>query len=118
MNTNAKFIVFEGIDGAGKTTQIQLLSAALEQRGIKCNVSAEPTKLPIGVKIREKLSGKVPSTPIEMAELFAADRAMHNTHPECGIGKLLSDGITAISDRYYYSSMAYQGKDIGLPKVH
>ena len=117
MNTNAKFIVFEGIDGAGKTTQIQLLAAALEARGIKCNISAEPTKLPIGVKIREKLSGKVPSTPIEMAELFAADRAMHNTHPECGISKLLSDGVTAISDRYYYSSMAYQGKDIGLPKV-
>ena len=117
MNTNAKFIVFEGIDGAGKTTQIQLLASALEKRGIKCNVSAEPTKLPIGVKIREKLSGKVESTPIEMAELFAADRAMHNTHPECGINKLLADGITAISDRYYYSSMAYQGAYIGLDKV-
>ena len=83
MNTTAKFIVFEGIDGAGKTTQIQLLASALEKRGIKCNVSAEPTGLPIGVKIRKKLSGKVESTPIEMAELFAADRAMHNTHPEC-----------------------------------
>ena len=117
MNTTAKFIVFEGIDGAGKTTQIQLLASALETRGIKCNVSAEPTGLPIGVKIREKLSGRVESTPIEMAELFAADRAMHNTHPECGINKLLSDGITAISDRYYYSSMAYQGAYIGLDKV-
>ena len=117
MNTTAKFIVFEGIDGAGKTTQIQLLAAALEERGIKTNISAEPTKLPIGVKIRKKLSGRVESTPIEMAELFAADRAMHNTHPECGINKLLSDGITAISDRYYYSSMAYQGAYIGLRKV-
>lgn len=117
MNTTAKFIVFEGIDGAGKTTQIQLLAAALEERGIKTNISAEPTKLPIGVKIREKLSGRVESTPIEMAELFAADRAMHNTHPECGINKFLSDGITAISDRYYYSSMAYQGAYIGLQKV-
>ena len=115
--TNAKFIVFEGIDGAGKTTQIQLLANALEERGIKCNVSAEPTKLPIGVEIRKRLSGAIPTTPIEMAELFAADRAMHNTHPECGINKLLSDGITAISDRYYYSSMAYQGADIGLDKV-
>ena len=115
--TNAKFIVFEGIDGAGKTTQIQLLASALEERGIKCNVSAEPTKLPIGVEIRKRLSGAIPTTPIEMAELFATDRAMHNTHPECGINKLLSDGITAISDRYYYSSMAYQGADIGLDKV-
>ena len=115
--TNAKFIVFEGIDGAGKTTQIQLLANALEERGIKCNVSAEPTKLPIGVEIRKRLSGAIPTTPIEMAELFAADRAMHNTHPECGINKLLSGGITAISDRYYYSSMAYQGADIGLDKV-
>ena len=115
--TNSKFIVFEGIDGAGKTTQIQLLASALEERGIKCNVSAEPTKLPIGVEIRKRLSGAIPTTPIEMAELFAKDRAMHNTHAECGINKLLSDGITAISDRYYYSSMAYQGADIGLPKV-
>ena len=115
--TNAKFIVFEGIDGAGKTTQIQLLASALEERGIKCNVSAEPTKLPIGVEIRKRLSGAIPTTPIEMAELFASDRAMHNTHSECGINKLLSDGITAISDRYYYSSMAYQGADIGLDKV-
>ncbi len=113
----AKFIVFEGIDGAGKTTQIQLLAAALRERGIECNISAEPTGLPIGKQIREKLSGRVPSTPIEMAELFAADRAMHNTHPECGINKLLADGITAISDRYYYSSMAYQGADIGLETV-
>lgn len=115
--TNAKFIVFEGIDGAGKTTQIQLLAKALEERGIPCNISAEPTKLPIGVEIRKRLSGAIPTTPIEMAELFAADRAMHNTHSECGINKLLSDGITAISDRYYYSSMAYQGADIGLDKV-
>lgn len=114
---NAKFIVFEGIDGAGKTTQIKLLENSLAERGIKCNISAEPTKLPIGVKIRRCLSGEIPATPIEMAEFFASDRAMHNTHPECGINKLLSDGITAISDRYYYSSMAYQGADIGFDKV-
>lgn len=115
--TNSKFIVFEGIDGAGKTTQIQLLAKALEEKGIKCDVSAEPTKFPIGVEIRRRLSGEIPTTPIEMAELFAVDRAMHNTHAEAGINKLLSDGITVISDRYYYSSMAYQGADIGLAKV-
>lgn len=115
--TDAKFIVFEGIDGAGKTTQIQLLAKALRERGIECDISAEPTKLPLGVKIRRCLSGELSSTPIQMAELFAADRAMHNTHPQCGINKLLNDGITAISDRYYYSSMAYQGADIGFDKV-
>ncbi len=113
----SKFIVFEGIDGAGKTTQIELLCAALEKRGLKCKITAEPTDLPSGREIREALSGKTKKTPIEMAEMFALDRAIHNTHPEEGINRALADGITVVSDRYYYSSLAYQGAALGYETV-
>ena len=113
----SKFIVFEGIDGAGKTTQIELLCSALEKKGLRCKITAEPTDLPSGREIREALSGKTKKTPIEMAEMFARDRAIHNTHPEEGINRALSEGITVISDRYYYSSLAYQGAALGYETV-
>jgi dTMP kinase len=114
---NQKFIVFEGIDGAGKTTQIELLCAALEKRGLRCKITAEPTDMPSGKEIRAALSGKTQKTALEMAEMFACDRAIHNTHPEEGINRALADGITVISDRYYYSSLAYQGAALGYDTV-
>jgi dTMP kinase len=117
MINNSKFIVFEGIDGAGKSTQINLLSAALAKRGISCDVSTEPTKLPSGKLLRRALSGEIPTTPMQMAEMFATDRVNHNTDAECGIEKLLADGVTVISDRYYYSSLAYQGAELGFDVV-
>lgn len=117
MTNNAKFIVFEGIDGSGKSTQIKLLSEKLEARGIKTGLSAEPTAYPSGRHIRDVLAGKIKVTDDELAVLFASDRANHNTNPDRGINCLLESGITAISDRYYYSSMAYQGVQIGLERV-
>jgi len=113
MNNTPKFIVFEGIDGAGKTTQIRLLCKALENKGIPCITTLEPTTLPTGKELRRALSGELKKTPIEMAEMFSADREAHNTHPEEGIERMLSDGYTVISDRYYYSSLAYQGSVLG-----
>lgn len=117
MNHSPKFIVFEGIDGAGKTTQINLLAKALSERGIVSNVSAEPTAMPSGKLLRRALSGDIPATAMQMAEMFARDRVNHNTDSEQGIGKLLGDGITVISDRYYYSSLAYQGAELGFDTV-
>lgn len=117
MNNQPKFIVFEGIDGAGKTTQINLLRHALEDRGIACATSAEPTDLPSGREIRAALGGKIAKTPFEMAEMFALDREMHNTDPEIGIDAMMKDGYTVISDRYYYSSLAYQGSVLGYETV-
>lgn len=114
---NAKFIVFEGIDGSGKSTQIKLLAEKLAERGIKTQTSAEPTKYPTGLAIREVLSGRVVVSDDELAVMFATDRANHNKNPDGGIDSLLDAGITAISDRYYYSSLAYQGVQIGLPRV-
>lgn len=112
-----KFIVFEGIDGAGKTTQIDLLQKALEERGILCKTTAEPTSLPSGKEIRAALSGKIEKKPVEMAEMFARDRELHNTDPDIGIEGMLSHGFTVISDRYYYSSLAYQGATLGYETV-
>lgn len=116
-NMKPKFIVFEGIDGAGKSTQIALLRASLAERGISCAVTVEPTDLPSGRELRRALSGSLPKTPIEMAEMFAADRVAHNKDSETGIDKMLSDGLTVISDRYYYSSLAYQGATLGYETV-
>ena len=113
----AKFIVFEGIDGAGKTTQIKYLQAALSNMGIPVSVSAEPTGSMTGTAIRKALSGEISRTQEQLAELFALDRIKHNTDKSSGIIKTLSDGVSVISDRYYYSSMAYQGAEIGIDKV-
>lgn len=117
MNKRPKFIVFEGIDGAGKTTQINLLRNSLEKHGIACKITAEPTDMPSGREIRAALGGKISRTPLEMAEMFATDRALHNTDPESGIGGMMSEGYTVISDRYYYSSLAYQGSVLGYDTV-
>ncbi|MBE6584243.1 MAG: dTMP kinase [Ruminococcaceae bacterium] len=117
MINKSKFIVFEGIDGAGKTTQINLLAAALSKHNIACSVTAEPTTLPSGKLLRQALAGEIPTTAMEMAEMFARDRVNHNVDKEQGIEKQLSDGITVISDRYYYSSLAYQGAELGFDAV-
>lgn len=117
MNNKAKFIVFEGIDGAGKTTQINLLKNALEERGIPCMTTAEPTDLPSGREIRDALAGRTEKTAREMAEMFSVDRAIHNSHPEAGINPALEKGTSVISDRYYYSSLAYQGAALGYETV-
>lgn len=105
----AKFIVFEGLDGSGKSTQIRLLEQRLVQQGHRVAVTAEPTASATGGLVRDALCAFTPRTGAEIAALFAADRVAHNTNPVWGIGKMLAEGRTVICDRYYYSSMAYQG---------
>lgn len=106
-----RFIVFEGIDGAGKTTQIGLLAAALRQAGRQVCVTAEPTNSVTGGLLRDALSGVSHRTACEMASLFVLDRIFHNVNPITGIAKMLSEGTDVICDRYYYSSLAYQGSE-------
>jgi len=103
------FIVFEGIDGAGKTTQINLLADKLRAAGLDPYITAEPTGMETGRAIRRVLSGAVPKTPTQVAAMFVQDRIDHNVDPEQGIEVLLAQGKAIICDRYYYSSLAYQG---------
>ena len=102
---NGKFIVFEGIDGAGKSTQIALLKKALLKMGYTVHQTAEPTELDTGKMLRAALSGKQERTACEMATLFTLDRIAHNKE----IGAAVEKGEIVICDRYYYSSLAYQG---------
>lgn len=105
-----RFIVLEGIDGAGKTTQATLLESHLIALGRQVHRTAEPTGFATGVALRHALSGTVKKTECEMAAMFVLDRIAHNTHPTEGLKALLSQGIDIICDRYYYSTLAYQGQ--------
>lgn len=114
-----KFIVLEGIDGSGTTTQSELLVAALRQDGIKASRTREPSDGPVGLLIRQVLTGKivlprVANEPADvasrsswstMALLFAADRMDHVGRE---IEPALARGEWVISDRYVGSSLAYQ----------
>lgn len=107
-NTKGRFIVFEGIDGAGKTTQIERLAARLRAEGRKVTVTAEPTVSVSGGLLRDALGGLQKRTACEMAAMFVLDRVFHNVNPD-GICAMIDAGYDVICDRYYYSSMAYQG---------
>lgn len=107
--SRGKFIVFEGIDGAGKSTQLRRLAEYLEGKGRRVYLTAEPTASVSGGLLRDALSGVVSRTECEMAVLFVLDRVFHNVNPVNGIQKMLSDGVDVLCDRYYYSSLAYQG---------
>ena len=109
-----KFIVFEGLDGTGKTTQIRLLAEHLRRGGETVFTDAEPSPLPTGRFLRQMLSGEFPSSPWANAALFFADRVNQNLDPENGIIKHLQNGDTVILDRYYYSTFAYQGHETDM----
>ncbi len=106
-----RFIVFEGIDGAGKSTQISLLREKLIKEGRKVFLTAEPTESVTGGILRDALSGNYKRSSTELAAMFLSDRVFHNVNPKCGIKQALQKGFDVISDRYYYSSFAYQGLD-------
>lgn len=112
-----KFYVFEGIDGCGKTTQAVLLRNKLEEIGHKAVITKEPTDRPIGLLIRKIMSGETAVDSRATVHLFAADRIDHITAPETGILALLESGTDVISDRYVYSSYAYQSIDSGTDIV-
>lgn len=96
-------IAFEGIDGAGKSTQIGLSLDFLKERGIAAERSSEPTRGAHGRAIRNAL---VRLEPEVERTLFVADRREHVK--EC-IEPTLGRGVSLILDRYFYSSVAYQG---------
>ena len=114
MKRNSKFIVIEGLDGSGKTTQTNILARRLEADGHDVVIQAEPTPGQFGRLCREALGGRLDVSKSQLALLFTLDRIDHNKNPENGIDALLDKGKTIICDRYYYSTLAYQGVDVGM----
>ena len=101
------FITFEGADGCGKTTQIELLNEYLLKKGFKTLVTREPGAKGLGEKLREILlnyDGEV--SPNCESFLFLADRAQH---VDCVIKPALKDGVIVLCDRHTDSTVAYQG---------
>ena len=101
------FITFEGADGCGKTTQIELLNKYLQEKGFKTLVTREPGAKGLGEKLREILlnyDGEV--SPNCESFLFLADRAQH---VDCVIKPALKDGVIVLCDRHTDSTVAYQG---------
>ena len=107
------FITFEGCEGAGKSTQIRLLSQYLAERGKECVVTREPGGSAISEAIRAViLDGKNTAMTDECeALLYAAARAQHLSDT---VLPALEEGKTVLCDRYIFSSFAYQGYGRGL----
>ena len=115
--TTGRFIVFEGIDGSGTSTQSRRLAEALRERGSECHLTFEPTANTIGTVIRNLIEGTtpLPHDPAQakrlLAMLFAADRLDHLDAPGSGIRARLDRGEDVVLARYVLSSLAYEGEE-------
>jgi len=107
----ARFITFEGVDGAGKSTGLEWFVAALRQRGIDLLVTREPGGTPLGEQLREILLHQPMHAETEAMLMFAARRE----HVEQVIRPALQRGTWVISDRFSDASFAYQGGGRGVP---
>lgn len=111
------FFALEGIDGSGKSTQLSLLARRLREAGVDCLTTREPTDGPIGRLLRQVLTGQVECDSRVVAPLFAADRLDHLLNREEGLREAVEAGRTVLTDRYYFSSYAYQSVDLPLEWV-
>jgi len=107
------FIVIEGIDGAGTSTQRSQLCQRMKSLNMPIYETFEPTDGPIGVLIRSALKKELLFTPETLCHLFAADRSWHTSGPN-GISARCQAGTWVISDRYVFSSYAYQSLQLPL----
>jgi dTMP kinase len=114
--TRGRFVVIEGIDGSGTTTQVARLAERLKGKGRKVRTTREPSDGPIGTLVRQVLTGRIvlpggraPGW-ATMALLFAADRM---DHVESAIEPFIAEGGVVLSDRYDASSLAYQSVSSG-----
>lgn len=103
--------MIEGLDGAGTTTQVRRLVEHLNARGQRAHATREPSDGPVGKLIREMLTGghAIPDQALSQSTfglLFAADRL---DHLQREVEPALTAGTWVVSDRYYHSSLAYQG---------
>jgi len=104
-----KFIVFEGLDGAGTTTQCNLLIEYLKEQKHKVFITAEPTENIMGGLIKSRLKRQWKTSPAGLQLLFAADRAHHLSSE---IQPMIDKGVIVICDRYRLSSIAFGGIDL------
>ena len=112
-----KFIAFEGIDGSGKSTQIEYLTEKLKKENIYYYTTMEPTDSPIGSLIHQIMTGRVKTDNKVIAALFVAERLDHLLNDLNGLKAKIDEGITVISDRYYFSSYAYHSVDMPMEWV-
>ena len=108
-----KFITFEGGEGCGKSTQIKLLAAALEERGYNVLQVREPGGTVVGERIRDILLAKESTALDSMAELMLYEAARAQICHEV-IRPALDAGKIVLCDRFYDSTIAYQGYGRGL----
>jgi len=107
MRKKGAFICIEGLDASGKTTQARRLVRELRRRGFKAVYTTEPSPGEIGKFIRTYILQRKRRVPIAVeALLFAVDRVDHLEHR---VKPALQEGKIVVSDRYVYSSLAYQG---------
>ncbi len=103
-----KFIVFEGLDGSGKTTQVRNLKSYFEEKQRKVFFTREPTDGPIGTMIRRLASGQFNLSSLGGQLLFCADREYHLTNE---IEPALNEGVDVVCDRYMLSTIVYGGRE-------
>ena len=113
MRKRGKFILFDGIDGSGKSTQCEMLYQYALQKHLNCIKLFEPTTGEWGLKIRKMLSMDTPPPVEEQINMFIKDR-MEDVSKN--INPALSEGKIIIMDRYFYSNAAYQGTSEMLPE--
>jgi dTMP kinase len=107
----AKFITFEGVDGAGKSTHLAWFAESLRQRGLDVLVTREPGGTPLGERLREILLNQPMHAETEALLMFAA----RLEHIELVIKPALQRGTWVVSDRFSDASFAYQGGGRGVP---
>lgn len=112
------FIVIEGLDGAGTTTQARSLHAWLFKATGAAYLTQEPSQGPAGAQIRSILTGRLKADPETLALLFATDRLDHLYYGKNGFAHRLASGCHVICDRYYLSSLAYQSLDTDLRWIY
>jgi dTMP kinase len=111
------FIALEGIDGSGKSTQVKLLSDKLKKEGFKIYTTFEPTDSPIGSVIKNIFRHRIEADHRTIAGLYVSDRLDHLLNKTNGILKKMEEGYTVVTDRYYFSSYAYQGTHMSMDWV-
>jgi dTMP kinase len=106
--TPGRFVVLEGLDGAGTTTQAGLLATALRARDLRVCETAEPSDGPLGEVLRAHVRGEITLDPVTAALTFTADRSDHLARV---VRPALGRGEWVVCDRYLLSTLAYQGAE-------